>query len=432
MERLDYKGQDSMVITPRPLIIKGNDGEPLLRKTIQYDFLQALFNDTTQCFTEPTLPAPNNKVTFNTLYRKALLASSKMTGSQRIKMEQFPEFGLVMAQVCLLVNIGRINTTLAFYPDMRTALRYYHSIPALQRDETTRQHMYDAARMKTVLKGCVGNESPPVQTPADILNRQAAGLKPACNPVAALFAFTVHSTSITKDHFKECEFMDLFLPTPIPSAARARALLWLLYRYLEDSKGPNPFQDPAAKSQKYAPPLPRISIEEMELENIDTPEELDYGRRMLQYRVEFLNKTEAEYAQDSGKGKGEPAGNARGQRAIKKKAAIGRAVQEEIAALETQSNMSRDSSPKPNALVDPAASTAQAAAATQAAQASILAQTEQTARSSLLEASPVDLVDHAKNRVKISVIDSEDEDATPLGQSVLERRLAILHVFCNP
>jgi Ino eighty subunit 1 len=83
------------VITPRPLIIKGNDGEPLLRKIIQYDFLQALFEDPTQCFTDPMLPAPNNKVTFNAVYRKALINSTKMTGSQRVKMEQFQDFGLV-------------------------------------------------------------------------------------------------------------------------------------------------------------------------------------------------------------------------------------------------------------------------------------------------------------------------------------------------
>jgi len=139
--------------------------------------------------------------------------------------------------------------------------------------------------------------------------------------------------------------MDLFLPGPYPSKARARALLWLLYRYLEDSKGPNPFQDPSSKSQKLAPPIPRMSTEEMELENVDTPEELDYGRKMLQYRIEFLNKTEAEYAQDAAKGKVDP--NVRGQRAMKKKAAIGRAVQEELAALETQSNLSRDSSMPP-------------------------------------------------------------------------------------
>jgi hypothetical protein len=91
-----------------------------------------------------------------------------------------------------------------------------------------------------------------------------------------------------------------------------------------------------------------MSMEEMELENIDTPEELDYGRKMLQYRIEFLNKTEAEFAQDAAKGKVDPNANVRGQRAMKKKAAIGRAVQEELAALETQSNMSRDPSLPPS------------------------------------------------------------------------------------
>ncbi|KAG8797448.1 hypothetical protein FRB91_011163 [Serendipita sp. 411] len=431
MEKSDYKGQDGLVITPRPLIIKGNDGEPLLRKTIQYDFLQALFSDTTQCFTEPTLQAPNNKVNFSTLYRKALIASNKMTGSQRIKMEQFPEFGLVMAQVCLLVNIGRINTTLAFYPDMRTALRYYHSIPSLQRDETTRQHMYDAARMKTVLKGCTGNESPPASTPAEILSRQASGTIPACNPVTALFTFTAHSTTITKDHYRECEFMDLFLPTPISSVARARALLWLLYRYLEDSKGPNPFQDPAAKSPKYAPPLPRFSMEEMEQENVDSPEEIEYGRKMLQYRIEFLNKTEAEYAQDAAKGKVDPNANPRGQKAMKKKAAIGRAVQEELAAMDTQSNLSRDTSPVP-AVVDPAVAAAQAAASAHNAQVNFLSQSETNARGLLAKPPAISFIDYTNSRLLNATIDSEDEDDLPHSQSIVERRLAVLHTFCNP
>ncbi|KIM33758.1 hypothetical protein M408DRAFT_325362 [Serendipita vermifera MAFF 305830] len=432
----------SQVITPRPLIIKGNDGEPLLRKTIQYDFLQALFEDPTQCFTEPSLPAPNNKVTFNALYRKALINSTKMTGSQRVKMEQFQDFGLVMAQVCLLTNVGRINTTLAFYPDMRTALRYYHSIPSLQRDDTTRQHMYDAARMKTVLKGCIGNENPPVATPQDILNRQATGFSPACNPVAALFAFTAHSALITKDHFKDCEFMDLFLPGPYPSQARARALLWLLYRYLEDAKGPNPFQDPAARSQKFAPPVPRISMEEMELENIDTPEELDYGRRMLQYRIEFLNKTEAEYAQDAAKGKVDPNVNIRGQRAIKKKAAIGRAVQEELAALETQSNLSRDSSLPPTQFppglaigaLDGGLHAAVSSSGVSALnpQQVILTQTEQNARHLLAQPPAVNLYTHAMNRMVNAIIDSDDEDTETHAQVLLDRRLAILHTFCTP
>ncbi|PVG04594.1 hypothetical protein CPB86DRAFT_771281 [Serendipita vermifera] len=424
-----------MIITPKPLIIKGNDGEPLLRKTIQYDFLQALFEDQTACFTDTTLPAPNNKVNFNALYRKSLINSTKMTGSQRVKMEQFPEFGLVMAQVCLLVNIGRINTTLAFYPDMRTALRYYHSIPSLQRDETTRQHMYDAARMKTVLKGCVGNENPPATTPQEILDRQASGIRPACNPVAALFAFTTHGNLITKEHIRECEFTDLFLPTPIPSKARARALLWLLYRYIEDSKGPNPFQDASAKTPKFCPPLPRMSMEEMDKENVDTLEELEYGRRMLQYRIEFLNKTEAEYAQDAAKGKVDPNANSRGQRAMKKKAAIGRAVQEELAAMETQSNMSRDSSLPPHPMgisrSDLLATLGGENSSNTNAQQIFMQQTEQNARNVLAQPPAVNLINHTVSHMNMSIIDSEDEDSEPQAHMLLDRRLAILHVFCS-
>lgn len=321
---------------------------------------------------------------------------------------------------------------------MRTALRYYHSIPSLQRDDTTRQHMYDAARMKTVLKGCVGNENPPVGTPSDILNRQTSGIIPACNPVAALFAFTTHSNVITKEHFKECEFMDLFLPVPIPSRARARALLWLLYRYLEDAKGTNPFQEPSSKSQKTAPPLPRMSIEDMDLENVDTPDEIEYGRRMLQYRVEFLNKTEAEFAQDAARGKIDPNANIRGQRAMKKKVAMGRAVQEELAAMETQSNMSRDSSLPPHGGPDASDAFVHATignVSSVSAQQLLLAQTEQNARHLLSQPPSVSLVNRksttlrqvarshtsidAMNHMVTSMIDSEDEDNEPYSQMIL-------------
>ena len=93
-------------------IIKRIDGEPLTRRIIQFDLLEAIFNDKTACFMDGTAPtAP--KISFGELYRKTLMNSNKMTGSQRAKMEHTPDFGIVMAQVCMLVNVGRINTTLA-------------------------------------------------------------------------------------------------------------------------------------------------------------------------------------------------------------------------------------------------------------------------------------------------------------------------------
>lgn len=93
-------------------IIKRVDGEPLTRRIIQFDLLEEIFNNKTACFTDGSGPAAP-KISFGDLYRKTLMNSSKMTGSQRAKMEHTPDFGTVMAQVCMLVNVGRINTTLA-------------------------------------------------------------------------------------------------------------------------------------------------------------------------------------------------------------------------------------------------------------------------------------------------------------------------------
>lgn len=294
---------------------------------------------------------------------------------------------------------------------MRTALRYYHSIPSLQRDETTRQHMYDAARMKTVLKGCVSTDIPLI-LPKDILARQAAGAPPPiCNPVVALFAFSSNSITISNEHFKEeplFEFADLFLPASdiYSSASRARAFLWLLYRYIEDSKGTNPFSDPSVSSNrggKWAPRLEKLSKEDAEKENVDTPEEVDYGKRMFQYRVEFLTKTEAEYAQhqDSPQSGGKGIEGSRGQKAIKKKAAMSRAAAVQqgdilMASLETSSNFSRDSSmappPVPSTHDLPSHMMSGALAPVVTPQQTLLLQSEQNARQNLSQPSSVSLV----------------------------------------
>jgi len=240
---------------------------------------------------------------------------------------------------------------------MRTALRTYHSIPSLQRNEGTRQHMYDAARMKTVLKGCTSKETPPITTLRDLLNRQAAGHRPSTNPVVVLFTFASRSTTLSAEHLQQCEFLDLFLPINVAASDRARVFLWLMYRYLEDSKGPNPFDLPPNNEKpqgKLAPKLRRTSKEEFEAENVDTKEEIEFGKKMLAYRTEFLNKADSEFAQEqiskaqaaggaqpSGSGAGAapasmdatPRQASKGQKAARKKTAVTRALREsELAA----------------------------------------------------------------------------------------------------
>ena len=91
--------------------LKKDDGEPLWREDIQYDFLKAVFDDEIKVFTnsyEPTLP----KQCFADLYIDTMARSSKTSKVLRDKLLSDREAAKGMAMVCLLVNVGRMNTTL--------------------------------------------------------------------------------------------------------------------------------------------------------------------------------------------------------------------------------------------------------------------------------------------------------------------------------
>ena len=78
--------------------------------------------------------------------------SMKTTANTRQKLISNPEFAINYCKLCLLINVGRVNTTLAFYPQMKTALRTYHPVPSLQTEEVSRREMSDAPRIKAMLK----------------------------------------------------------------------------------------------------------------------------------------------------------------------------------------------------------------------------------------------------------------------------------------
>lgn len=91
--------------------LKKEDGEPLWRVDIQYDFLKAVFDDDRAVFTnswEPHKPRQN----FADLYIDTMSRSSKTSKVLRDKLLSDREAAKNMAMVCLLVNIGRMNTTL--------------------------------------------------------------------------------------------------------------------------------------------------------------------------------------------------------------------------------------------------------------------------------------------------------------------------------
>ncbi len=105
---------------PNPSIYSGNkvkhlkkdDGEPLWRKDIQYDFLKAVFEDQHHVFTNSYEPDGHPPQTFANLYIDTMARSSKTSKILRDKLLTEHEPAKNMAMVCLLVNLGRMNTTL--------------------------------------------------------------------------------------------------------------------------------------------------------------------------------------------------------------------------------------------------------------------------------------------------------------------------------
>ena len=218
------------------------------------------------------------KLTFKELYIEALLNSSKCTKSMRDKILADEEYAEDFAKVCLLVNVGRINTTLAFYPEMKTVLRSYHPLPSMQNNENTRRNMQDAPRMKSLLKGVLidtERPAPPTAGPSagqpikaqkpnalseeapsdfkEVIKRFRAGTVPPTSVVTLIFLLSLHANEVTDMHFPvPHDSHSLFYPHadhPLPSKQRANAFMWILYHYLE---GPatqppgelsNPFDD---------------------------------------------------------------------------------------------------------------------------------------------------------------------------------------------
>lgn len=281
--------------------LKKADGEPFWRKDIQYDFLEELFNDETAVFTNTfphcSIPAANNdpKVTFSELYVRTLAESSKSSKILKERLIKDKEMGKSVGKVCLLVNAGRMNTTINFVPEMRSSLRTYHSIPSLQADPDGEgsKPLQDTPRLKSILKAvCEGQEH--LRTVGDIINNPSP-TKPNTNIIQLIFLLSNHYHNI-RYHYEEPsddyksntnKFMEFFLNVNIHPKNRAKRFLWLVYTYLETSFTPeelenNPF------NPKEIPPVELISDEELKNFDQDTDYEIEFSKKMFQTRLRYL------------------------------------------------------------------------------------------------------------------------------------------------
>lgn len=274
--------------------LKKEDGQPLWRRDIQYDFLKAVFEDPRAVFTnsyEPSKP----KQCFADLYIDTMSRSSKTSKVLRDKLLSDRDAAKSMAMVCLLVNIGRMNTTLNFFPEMRAQLRTYHSIPSLQahQDPHAYKQLQDAPRLKSILKGGAEDRREPQN-----LDRIKQLPVPRTNPVNLLFVVCQGATKVAELHFPPGqEFHDLIMKTNYTSESRACAFLWIMWFYLEsdfteEGCDENPFGAGVDYGIDVAnqgvPQMTTMTKEEEDAENIDPPDETEFGKAKQAMRAKII------------------------------------------------------------------------------------------------------------------------------------------------
>ncbi|KAF2845070.1 hypothetical protein T440DRAFT_559219 [Plenodomus tracheiphilus IPT5] len=279
--------------------LKKDDGIPLWRKDIQYDFLKLVFEDEQRVFHKQS-DKTSGLHTFADIYLDAMAGSSKCSKILKDKLLTERPAAINMAMVCLLVNVGRMNTTLNFFPEMRAQLRTYHSIPSLQahQDPNAYKQLQDAPRLKSILKGATEDK----EQPSTIEEIMAAEV-PRTNPVNLIFVLSQYAPKISELHFfPPRDFFDLVMRSNLSSKSRATAFLWLMWWYLEsdfskDAAENNPFghgqlgpaDDPAtAEFPIKCPPFDILTPDQEALENVDTVEEKTFGEIKRKERTAIL------------------------------------------------------------------------------------------------------------------------------------------------
>ncbi|KAI0348686.1 hypothetical protein BDW22DRAFT_1350940 [Trametopsis cervina] len=286
----------------KTLPIKRGDAEPLTREDIQYDLLYFIFADPTKAFVDSMAPG-QPLVNFCDLYVNALFNSSKCSKVLKDKMVDTPEFAIEFAKIALLTNVGRINTTMAFFHEMKTALRSYHPVPSLQKSNGNLQ---DAPRIKNCLKAALlpfEFKTPPPSTPTEILDKARNGQIPPTSVVNLIFVLSnaTYAMQIAHQHFEPpVEFLDLFLPINLSSLSRAKAFLWIVFHYLSAPNSVNPFDDDWSRQRPgKVPRMISLSREDMARENQDPADEIEFGRRMSGLRSKFLKELVDEMEADN-------------------------------------------------------------------------------------------------------------------------------------
>lgn len=287
----DNNGDSNSKFTPNEKVVNVSDEDYDARKFMTHD-----------------------KLTFSQLYILCLGTSTKSSKILRDKLLSDPQVAFSTCLLGFLLNIGRLNTTINFYIAMTSQLRTFHAIPALQRGVSDPKSLQDTPRLKSILKGLpIGND------PISIMDLYQTGhtwKTGVPNIINLLFAICDNVTLVNSRFFNDkylswdnsrdgIDLISLFTITDQPRfnvEDRVNFLLWLLYIHLETNMTDSEIEDslkqfgsPVSKDGKIHW---RIRLNENdkgpEEEDIDTPDEIEFGLEQKEKRREFLEKTQKE------------------------------------------------------------------------------------------------------------------------------------------
>lgn len=310
--------------------LKKPDGEFFTRRDLQFHFLTRLLTDDRPLFTnifkelyaKTLVPLPitdgktvdvtdsgydartfvfNDKLTFSQLYILTLASSTKCSKVLRDKLLLDHQVAFSTCVLALLVNFGRLNTTINFYLEMTSQLRTFHSVPCLQYQVADLKSLQDTPRLKSILKNLsVGNESLDLAQLYESSRTQPI----KANVVNLLFTMCdnvslVNLKLLSKYVASPGSSVSLFNILDSPEyepTDRCNIILWLLYVHTETDLS----DEALRRSIKLFTDGDRLPLERASKEYDEDPqEEYEFGMEQKVKRKEFLRRTK----QDESDGK---------------------------------------------------------------------------------------------------------------------------------
>ncbi|CAR28428.1 ZYRO0F03740p [Zygosaccharomyces rouxii] len=305
--------------------LKKPDGEFFSRGDLQFCFLRELLADERKLFrniykdvfaksivpvpppipgktlnvTDPEYDAKtfvfDDHLTFSQLYVLTLASSTKCSKVLRDKLLFDQQVAFSTCILGILVNIGRLNTTINFYLEMTSQLRTFHSVPCLQYHSTDSKSLQDTPRLKSILKSLpVGNKpldlsrmyetpeaSKTVEDPLNLVNL----LFTMCDNVTLVNLKLIHRWVETRG-----EPISLFNILDCPGYEpkdRCNVILWLIYIHLETDMS----EESVANAVKVFTPNERIPLEPTDKDYDEDPQdEYQFGLDQKAKRKVFLQR----------------------------------------------------------------------------------------------------------------------------------------------